>query len=227
MARYWKPLKILRHNTGSVPFNYSIYPQALAFIQVKQKKPQAHSEVMVSFCLPCPSSVMDDFPFVCHSFCLPLVIPMSHQCHSTPSLPAPCVVSTGILVNKSDMKRLLQDLAWVRYAHYLDGEVKEEGEGWVVEVFDDEQQATLVVNQSLYLNLHSFDYLALKKTETGKTYFELVQDNRVLRLDVAEKPHSQPFNSKTIPESTLEEMVTQVLSARWDVHLDDEENFNF
>ena len=152
---------------------------------------------------------------------------MSHQCHPTPSLPAPCVVSTGILVNKSDMKRLLQDLSWVHYCHYLDSEPQEEGEGWVVEVFDDEQQATLVVNQSLYLNLHSFDYLALKKADTGKTYFELVQDNRVLRLDVAEKPQTQPFNSKTLPESTLEEMVTQVLSARWDVHLDDEENFNF
>ncbi|ANV85378.1 hypothetical protein AWQ21_14005 [Picosynechococcus sp. PCC 7003] len=151
---------------------------------------------------------------------------MSHQCHPT-SLPAPCVVSTGILVNKCDMKRLLQDLAWVRYSHYLDGEVKTQGEGWIVEVFDDEQQATLVVNQSLYLNLHSFDYLALKQAEAGKTYFELVQDNRVLRLEVAENPHANPFNPKAVPESTLEEMVTQVLSARWDVHLDDDENFNF
>ncbi|AMA10319.1 MULTISPECIES: hypothetical protein [unclassified Picosynechococcus] len=151
---------------------------------------------------------------------------MSHQCHPT-SLPAPCVVSTGILVNKSDMKRLLQDLAWVRYSHYLDGEVQKQGEGWIVEVFDDEQQATLVVNQSLYLNLHSFDYLALKQAETDKTYFELVQDNRVLRLEVAENPQANPFNTKAVPESTLEEMVTQVLSARWDVHMDDDENFNF
>ncbi|MBV5261377.1 hypothetical protein FLX56_23455 [Synechococcus moorigangaii CMS01] len=152
---------------------------------------------------------------------------MSHQCHSA-SLPAPCVVSTGILVNKSDMKRLLQDLAWVHYAHYLDGVLKEQGEGWIVEVFDDEQQATLVVNQSLYLNLHSFDYLALKQAgESGKTYFELVQDNRVLRLEMAENPQGNPFNSKNVPENTLEEMVTQVLSARWDVHMDDDENFNF
>lgn len=109
----------------------------------------------------------------------------------------------------------------------LDGEVQKQGEGWIVEVFDDEQQATLVVNQSLYLNLHSFDYLALKQAETDKTYFELVQDNRVLRLEVAENPQTNPFNTKAVPESTLEEMVTQVLSARWDVHMDDDENFNF
>ncbi|BAW97763.1 hypothetical protein NIES970_27190 [[Synechococcus] sp. NIES-970] len=150
---------------------------------------------------------------------------MSHQCHP-PSLPAPCVVSTGILVNKSDIKRLLQDLTWVRYDHCLDGEVKEQGEGWIVEVFDDEQQATLVVNQSLYLNLHSFDYLVLKQAEAGKTYFELVQDNRILRLDPVEHPQAGPLTEKIVQESTLEEMVTQVLSARWDVHLDDE-HFNF
>jgi hypothetical protein len=151
---------------------------------------------------------------------------MSHQCHPTP-LPAPCVVATGILVNKSDIKRLLQDLTWVRYQHCLDGEVKEEGEGWIVEVFDDEQQATLVVNQSLYLNLHSFDYLALKQSEAGKTYFELLQDNRVLRLDPIESPQGSPLMVKTMPTGALEEMVTQVLSARWDVHMDDDENFNF
>ena len=126
------------------------------------------------------------------------------------------------------MKRLLQDLAWVKYSHILDGEQKSQGEGWIVEVFDDEQQATLVVNQSLYLNLHSFDYLELKTSEENKTYFELVQENRVLRLDIAENPHQQstPLEVKSMPDGALEEMVTQVLSARWDVQMDDE-HFNF
>lgn len=151
---------------------------------------------------------------------------MNHQFPSR-HLPAPCIISAGIVVNKSDMKRLLQDLAWVRYRHYLDGVEKSSGEGWVVEVFDDEQQATLVVNQSLYLNLHSFDYLHLKEAEDGKTYFELVQDNRVLRLEMAENPHGNVLNSKVMPDGALEEMVTQVLSARWDVQMDDDEHFNF
>ncbi|OKH12479.1 hypothetical protein [[Limnothrix rosea] IAM M-220] len=152
---------------------------------------------------------------------------MSHQSYSR-HLPAPCIISTGIIVNKSDMKRLLQDLAWVKYSHFLDGEQKTEGKGWIVEIFDDEQQATLVVNQSLYLNLHSFDYLHLKVSDDGKTYFELVQDNRVLRLDTAENPQqAHPFESKVVPDGTLEEMVTQVLSARWDVQMDDDEHFHF
>ncbi|MGB2926517.1 MAG: hypothetical protein WBB82_14550 [Limnothrix sp.] len=152
---------------------------------------------------------------------------MSHQYRSN-YLPAPCIISSGIIVSKSDMKRLLQDLAWVHYSHFLDGEQKTSGEGWVVEIFDDQKQATLVVNQSLYLNLHSFDYLHLKEAENGKTYFELVQDNRVLRLDMVEQPDSGPqVAAKTMPEGTLEEMVTQVLSARWDVQMDDDEHFSF
>lgn len=149
---------------------------------------------------------------------------MSHQsCH----LPAPCIIANGIIVNKSDMKRLLQDLAWVNYSHYLDGELKSQGEGWIVEVFDDEQQATLVVNQSLYLNLQSFDYLHLHQSVDGQTYFELVQDHRVLRLDVAEHPQGNVLNGRAVPDGALEEMVTQVLSARWDVQMDDDDGFNF
>ena len=151
---------------------------------------------------------------------------MSHQSFSR-HLPAPCIISTGIVVNKSDIKRLLQDLAWVKYSHFLDGEQKSEGEGWIVEVFDDEQQSTLVVNQSLYLNLHSFDYLHLKAGDDGKTYFELVQDNRVLRLEMAKNPQqTSPLEVKSVPDGALEEMVTQVLSARWDVQMDDDEHFN-
>lgn len=151
---------------------------------------------------------------------------MSHQSYSR-HLPAPCIVSTGTIVNKSDMKRLLQDLAWVKYSHFLDGDCKSHGEGWIVEVFEDEQQSTLIVNQSLYLNLQSFDYLELKTSETGNTYFELVQENRVLRLDVAENPQQMnPIEAKSMPDGALEEMVTQVLSARWDVQMDDD-HFNF
>ena len=123
------------------------------------------------------------------------------------------------------MKRLLKDLAWVHYVHYLDGEIQGSGEGWVVEVFEDKQQATLVVNQSLYLNLDSFDYLHLKQAPEQKTFFDLIQDNRVLRLHPAECPIATQINPKTMPAGALEEMVTQVLSAKWDVQMDDEDNF--
>ena len=138
------------------------------------------------------------------------------------SLPAPCIIDSGIIINKDDIRRLLNDLGQVHYIHQIDGKVHSEGEGWIVEVFTDPQQATLVANRALYLNVQSFDYLQLHQSPEGKTYLDLIQDNRQLRLIPV-------FNSLQIPDvtedldvATLEAMVTQVLAAKWDVQLDDE-----
>ena len=47
-------------------------------------------------------------------------------------LPAPCIIDSGIIVNKKDMQRLLRDLEHVRYHHFLDGNLQSEGEGYVI-----------------------------------------------------------------------------------------------
>jgi len=65
-------------------------------------------------------------------------------------LPAPCIIESGILVNKEDIKKLINDLTQVRYIHTLDGKVQNQGKGWILEVFNDATQATMVVNSSLY-----------------------------------------------------------------------------
>ncbi|NEQ99918.1 MAG: hypothetical protein F6K30_25005 [Cyanothece sp. SIO2G6] len=78
-------------------------------------------------------------------------------------LPAPCIVDAGIIVNKQDMRRLLCDLGAVRYHYDQGGRCISEGEGYVVEVFSDPDEATLVTNHSLYLNVCSFDYLELSQ----------------------------------------------------------------
>lgn len=136
-------------------------------------------------------------------------------------LPAPCIIDTGIIVNKQDIERLLNDLSRVRYIHSLDGEIKSESEGCVMEVFCDSQRSTLIANQAIYLNVQSFDFLHLSQSQTKETYFDLIQDNRQLRLiplsnPLQEHAHDQ-FNA-----DALEAMVTQVLSAKWDVQIDDE-----
>jgi hypothetical protein len=66
---------------------------------------------------------------------------------------APCIVDSGILVNKRDIYRLLADLGRVRYFDIVEGQVQRQGEGYVMEVFQDATAATLVANRSLYLNL--------------------------------------------------------------------------
>lgn len=139
---------------------------------------------------------------------------------------APCIIDNGIVVNKEDMYRLLNDLGHVHYCHYLDGECSGEGEGYIVEVFDDASQATLIANQTIYLNLSSFDYLQLEATGNG-TYFDLIQEQRTLRLF----PKSNPLNyhdaDSNLDPATLEAMVTDVLSARHDVQLDEEDDEYF
>jgi hypothetical protein len=146
--------------------------------------------------------------------------------HKTRHLPAPCIIDTGMIVNKDDIKRLLNDLNCVRYIHTLDGQVQSEGEGWVLEVFSDPNQATLVANNSLYLNLQSFDYLYLSKSAEKQTYYDLIQDNRQLRLIPMSSNSLQEQNSnQKLDEAALEEMLNQVLAAKWDVQLDDDEGF--
>ncbi len=138
--------------------------------------------------------------------------------------PAPCIIDFGIIINKEDIRRLLNDLGQIRYIHTLDGQLQSEGEGWIVEVFSDSQQATIVANQTLYINVQSFDYLQLHQAETRETYFDLIQDHRRLRLIPLARSLQAQAASHDLDAATLEEMVTQVLAAKWDVQLDDDED---
>lgn len=151
---------------------------------------------------------------------------MSHDKTSHP-LPAPCIIDSGTLVNKEDIRRLLNDLSHVRYIHTLDGKLQSEGEGWIAEVFADAQQATLVANHTLYINVQSFDYLEIHQSPEQETYFDLIQDNRKLRLLSLSNSLQEQDAVNNFDAAALEAMVTQVLSAKWDVQLDDEDDCPF
>lgn len=142
-------------------------------------------------------------------------------------LPAPCLVDNGLVVNKTDMLRLLRGLRRVRYIHRQDSEITNTGEGCVMEAFSDPNQATLVANHSLYLNVDSFDYLEMVTTGTGdeqETNFALVQDGRCLCLTpIANSLEDRA--ARQLDAAALEAIVTEALSASWDASLDDERNF--
>jgi hypothetical protein len=146
---------------------------------------------------------------------------------SSYSFPAPCIIDFGTIINKEDIRRLLNDLGRVKYIHTLEGILQSEGEGWIVEVFLDSQQATIVANHTLYLNVQSFDYLKLHQSPENEAYFDLVQDNRLLRLIPLGNPLEEQENRRTIDVDTLEVMMNQVLSAKWDVQIDDDEDIPF
>lgn len=136
-------------------------------------------------------------------------------------IPAPCIINTGVVVNKLDMRRLLADLGRVRYIYTYQGQLQSEGEGDVMEVFANSQRSTLIANHALYLNISSFDYLELKQSKEKETYFDLVQEEVCLRLI----PLSTPFQERqqrSLNINDLEVMMEQVLSAKWDAEFDDD-----
>jgi hypothetical protein len=90
-----------------------------------------------------------------------------------------------------------------------------------MEVFADPQRSTLIANQTIYLNVHSFDYLQLNQSSEKEAYFDLIQDNRQIRLIALSNPF-QEQSTQQINADALEAMVTQVLSAKWDVQIDDD-----
>lgn len=135
-------------------------------------------------------------------------------------LPAPCIIDSGTIVDKQDMQRVLTDLTRVRYIHTQDGATTSEGEGCVLEVFADPHHATLVANHALYLNVYSFDYLELSRSEDG-TVFKLVQETRELKLiplsNCLQNQVRRDFNA-----AEIEAMVAEVISASLDVQIDDD-----
>ncbi len=146
-----------------------------------------------------------------------------NQPHRLNKSVAPCIVDTGIIVNKDDMQRLLNDLCHVCYSHSIDDRLDSEGEGFVQEIFSDAYQSTLIANGNLYINLKSFDYLQLSKSSDNRTCFDLIQENRQLRLIPISATALNREQDKGINAAAIEAMVTEVLSARLDVQLDDEE----
>ncbi|MDY7014523.1 MAG: hypothetical protein SVX43_13155 [Cyanobacteriota bacterium] len=147
---------------------------------------------------------------------------MSHDQLPHP-LPAPCIIDAGIVVNKEDMRRVLSSLGRVYYIHLLDDQVQSQGEGCVMEVFSEPHQSTLIANRTLYLNVQSFDYLELDSSPEGATRFKLIQDNRQLRLIPLSNPLQERATERDFDVDALEAMVTQVLSAKWDVQIDNDE----
>ncbi|MEM9567668.1 MAG: hypothetical protein AAF974_05120 [Cyanobacteria bacterium P01_E01_bin.34] len=138
---------------------------------------------------------------------------------SSSSACAPCIVGSGIIVNRANIHRLLCDLGQVRYFDIVDGSVVTDGTGYIMEVFSDPQCATVAIGRTLYVNVCSFDYLQLHTDLEQQVTFDLVQDNRTLRL----MPISTSMDSERLSSQdahALEAAVAEVLAASFDAHAD-------
>ena len=146
---------------------------------------------------------------------------MTHDSAGLSNVPAPCLVDQGMVVNKTDMLRLLNDLGQVAYTDVHDEGILSKGTGYVMDVFAEPGVSTLVANQSLYLNVYSFDYILLEKLPNEQACFKLFQENRCLQLIPLNSPIKDQVK-RDLDAAAIQEMVAEAISASWDACLDDD-----
>ena len=130
-----------------------------------------------------------------------------------------CLVDTGIVYSKRDMIRILRDLDRVFYTDLIDNLSVANGEGYVVEVYANSYDSTLVFNNRLHINVNSFDFL--KITTQPDRLVELISGHRVIKL----RPLTNILQAN---QSRIEEEIDEqrVVIAN-QLALDDEVNLNY
>ena len=91
-----------------------------------------------------------------------------------------CLVNSGIVYSKRDMIRILRDLDQVAYEDFVDESLVASGQGYVMDVYANGFDSTLVFNNRLHLNVNSFDYLKIKTNP--RKLVELVSGHRIIKL---------------------------------------------
>ena len=123
---------------------------------------------------------------------------------------APCFIDEGTIYQKKDMLRALETLENIEYEFLIEGEVVRSGKGALCKVFASRNSATLIINNCVFVNVLSFDYLNFR-SDDKKTTVDLIEDNRILKLLTIDEEVKAP--------STNREMLASV------DQFDDEETF--
>ena len=130
-----------------------------------------------------------------------------------------CLVEQGIIYSKRDMIRILRDLDKVNYTDLIDSASVASGEGYVVEVYANGFDSTLVFNNRLHINVNSFDFL--KISSQPEKMVELISGHRIIKL----KPLTNILqaNQARIEEEIDEQRITIASQ----LACDDEVNLNY
>ena len=91
-----------------------------------------------------------------------------------------CLVESGIVYSKRDMIRILRDLDHVEYVDLVDSIIVAQGQGYVIEVYANSFDSTLVFNNRLHINVNGFDFLKLRSNP--KKEVELISGHRIIKL---------------------------------------------
>ena len=91
-----------------------------------------------------------------------------------------CLVDYGIVYSKRDMIRVLRDLDRVEYVDLIDNLAVAQGEGYVIEVYANANDSTIIFNNRLHINVNGFDFLKMKTSPENTV--ELISGHRIIRL---------------------------------------------
>lgn len=104
----------------------------------------------------------------------------------------PCIVGKGVVTSQKDMMRVLRGFDHVKYLDMIDDNIQSEDEAFVVEVFSNDTESTIVFNRRIHINVENFEYLRMVQSLPGVV--ELIEGHRTLRLESV----SDPFNNKDV-----------------------------
>ncbi len=94
----------------------------------------------------------------------------------------PCIIENGIVYGVKDIYRIVRDMGHVSYAEVVNTETLTQGDGYIMSVVANQQSATVIANQRIYLNVCGFDYMRISTQPDGQVHFDLVHPYRTLRL---------------------------------------------
>lgn len=104
----------------------------------------------------------------------------------------PCIVGVGVITSKKDMIRVLRGFDHVKYTDTIDDKVQSEEEAFVVDVFFNDHESTIIFNRRIYINVQNFEYLRMVNNLPGTV--ELIEGHRTLKLEAA----NDPFTNKDV-----------------------------
>ena len=127
-----------------------------------------------------------------------------------------CLVDSGIIYSKRDMIRVLRDLDRVEYIDLIDNVSVAQGEGYVVEVYINGYDSTVVFNNRLHINVNSFEFLKIRSNP--EKVVELISGHRIIKL----KPLTNVLstNSSSIEEEIDEQRIALASQLACDNEID-------
>ncbi len=111
---------------------------------------------------------------------------------------APCIINEGTIYHKKDMLRALETFEGLDYNYIVDGKTISSGSGELVKVFASKNSATMIVNDCVFINVQSFNYLNFRELDNAETEIELIADSRSLKLKSSDRESAPRQAAKEI-----------------------------